>query len=152
MDDFCRLVESQKLIRNSMRTNVHPDQPMRIDKNGTKWLARGPYSNSFSSGPLVEKAQEWFPQCNAVCVNRKSADFPPMARHKDRRNKLPESHVLIWGDFPENEGALVVENEDGTEERLTERRVWHTREFAKQWHHVEPHTTGVRWSAIAFTR
>ncbi len=73
-----------------------------------------------------------------------------MARHKDAKNQLRESHLCMWGDYPEGEGALVLEPDDGPAERITERRKWHTRAFSEITHHVEPHSSGVRYSAIAF--
>ena len=149
MDEFCSLAEQVKMYRNSYRVNVHPGEELRIDVNGGKWLKKGPFSVTVREGPLVEKMQEWFPDCNAVCVNRKRATSPPMGRHKDGKNQLRESHICIWGDHPEGEGTLVLETDDG-EERLTERRKWHTRAYSEIYHRVEPHTSGVRWSAIAF--
>ena len=83
VDVFIALAEQTKFFRNAYRVNVHPDQEVRIDKNGCKWLRRGPMSVTVREGPLLAKAQEWFPECNAVTVNRKRATSPPMARHKD---------------------------------------------------------------------
>jgi hypothetical protein len=150
MDEFIALAEKVQIIRNNYRVNVHQDQPIRIDKNGGKWLKRGPMSVTVREGPLLEHAQKWFPDCNAVCLNRKRHTSPPMCRHRDGKNQLRESHICIWGDYPEGEGALVLEPDDGPVERITERGQWHTRAFSEILHHVEPHSSGTRFSAIAF--
>ena len=63
---------------------------------------------------------------------------------------MRESHICIWGDFPEGEGALVLEPDDGPEERITEREKWHTRAFSDIAHYVEPHSQGTRYSAVVF--
>ena len=42
MDEFCSLAEQVKMYRNSYRVNVHPGEELRIDKNGGKWLKKGP--------------------------------------------------------------------------------------------------------------
>ena len=73
MDEFVALAEQVKLFRNAYRCNVQPGQEVRFDKNGCKWLRRGPCSVTVRDGPLVAKAQEWFPECKAVCSNRKRA-------------------------------------------------------------------------------
>ena len=150
MDEFIALAQQVKFVRNSYRVNVHPDEEVRIDRNGCKWLRRGPFSVTVRDGPLLAKAQEWFPECNAVTVNRKRATSPPMARHKDGKTQLRESHICIWGDFPEGEGTLVLEPDEGPEERITEREKWHTRAFSDIAHYVEPHSQGTRYSAVAF--
>ena len=150
MDEFIALAQRTKFFRNAYRVNVHPDQEVRIDKNGCKWLRRGPMSVTVRDGPLLAKAQEWFPECNAVCLNRKRATSPPMGRHKDGKNLERLSHICIWGDFPEGEGTLVLEPDDGSVERITEREKWHSRAFSEIVHYVEPHSQGTRWSAICF--
>ena len=144
MDEFIALAEKTRLFRNAYRVNVHPDQEVRLDRNGHKWLRRGPFSVTVREGPLLAKAQEWFPECNAVCLNRKRATSPPMSRHKDGKNLERLSHICIWGDYPEGEGALVLEPDDGSVERITERKAWHSRAFSEILHHVEPHTSGTR--------
>ena len=43
-----------------------------------------------------------------------------------------------------------MEPDDGSVERITERKKWHSRAFSEIVHHVEPHSQGTRWSAICF--
>ena len=152
MDEFIALAERVKFFRNAYRCNVVEDVPenFRYDKNGQRWAKPGPMSVTIREGPLLAKAQEWFPDCNAVCLNRKRATSPPMARHKDGKNLERESHICIWGDYPEGEGALILEPDDGTVERITERKKWHSRAVSEIVHHVEPHSSGTRYSAICF--
>ena len=86
LDEFIALVGKVKFSRNDYRMNVHPGAELRINKNGGKWLKRGPMSVTIREGPILEKAQQWFPECNAVCLNRKRHTSPPMGRHKDGKN------------------------------------------------------------------
>ena len=150
MAELKDLVSKVKFFRNAYRVNVHPDEEVRIDKNGCKWLKRGPLSVTVREGPILEHVQKIFPDVNAVCLNKKRANSPPMQRHKDRKNQLRESHICIWGDYPEDEGALVLEPSDAPPERITEREKWHSRGFSEITHYVESHSSGTRWSAIAF--
>ena len=73
MEEFSRLAEQVKFIRHSYRVSVHKDQPLRIDKNGAKWLQRGPVSVTLREGRLLDMAQQWFPECNAQCLNKKAS-------------------------------------------------------------------------------
>ena len=58
----------------------------------------------------------------------------------------PCSYVMHWGQ-PVGEGALVTENGD----RYEEQRVWHNcGDLSKITHWVEPHSSGTRYSMVAF--
>ncbi len=57
VEKFNALAEKVKFVRNAYRVDVHPNQEVRIDKNGCKWLRRGPMSVTVRDGPLLAKAQ-----------------------------------------------------------------------------------------------
>ena len=70
-----------------------------------------PRSNTIREGPILECVQKQLgPHINAVCLNKKSAESPPMTKHTDGKNAGP-SWVCLWGDF-EDGGELCLE--DGT--------------------------------------
>ena len=144
------LVEGHKFWWNAYRVNLDTDpEHHRVDRNGRTWLRNdlAPYSNTLRSGPILDYVRTELPGVNAVCLNRKRAESPPMSRHRDGKNSGP-SWVMFWGDYPEGEGCLCLE--DGTV--YSEKHVWHgPMDGAKVAHWVTPHTSGVRYSAVAFS-
>ena len=150
MDAFVSLVAKHKFYRNGFRTNLDKDPTHhRKDRNGRTWILYkyAPFSNTVREGPILDCVQEMLgPTINAVCLNRKRASSPPMARHRDGKNSGP-SWVCLWGDF-EGGGELMLA--DGTV--YAEKNVWHgPMNGAAVEHWVEPHKNGVRYSAVAFT-
>ena len=89
MQELIDLVDKHhKFTRNGFRTNLDNDSSnFYFDSSGRKWLKKGPYSNTVRSGPILEHVQTIFPDCTAVCLNRKRAESPPMAAHRDKENE-----------------------------------------------------------------
>ena len=148
MQELIALVEEHKWWRNGLRTNTS-DNPehCRVDKNGRKWLIYkyAPWSNTVKAGPILEHVQKTFPWANAVCLNKKSATSPPMAKHRDKGNKSA-SMIAFWGDY-EGGGELCLE--DGTV--YSEKGVWHGPYQGDEiTHWVTPHKTGTRFSCVVF--
>ena len=114
MEELQALVEEHKWWRNGFRTNLDREEShRRRDRNGREWLKYpfAPCSNTIREGPILECVREQLgPHINAVCLNKKRAESPPMARHTDGKNAGP-SWVCLWGDF-EGGGELCLE--DGT--------------------------------------
>ena len=150
MDDLRELMAKHTWTRNCYRTNTDLREENRSkDKAGRTWLVRGLFSNTVREGhPIVDLVRESVP-CNAVCLNRRRADSPtpPMGAHRDGRNTGQGSWIAFWG-CPEGEGALVTE----LGQRYLSQNVWHDcGDLSKIIHWVEPHTSGTRYSAVAFT-
>jgi len=148
MQELISLVEDHKWWRNGLRTNTS-DNPehYRVDKNGRKWLRYkyAPCSNTIREGPILTHIQKTFPWANAVCLNKKRASSPPMAKHRDKGNKSA-SMICFWGDY-EGGGDLCLE--DGT--IYSEKEVWHgPYQGDEMTHWVSPHKTGTRFSAVVF--
>ena len=108
MQELISLVEDHKWWRNGLRTNLsdNPDH-FRVDRNGRKWLKYkyAPFSNTVKAGPILEHVQRTFPWANAVCLNRKSAASPPMAKHRDKGNKSA-SMIAFLGRLRRRRGAV----------------------------------------------
>ena len=150
METLYSLVKDHKWYKNGFRTNLDTDKSHhRIDKRGRRWIAYkfAPYSNTVRSGPILECVQGMLgDQINAVCLNRKRAESPPMTKHRDSKNSGP-SWVLFWGDF-EGGGDLCME--DGTV--YAGKHTWHgPMDGARTAHWVTPHQHGTRFSAVAFS-
>ena len=149
IDTLISLVERHRWYKNAFRTNTDTDPTHhQIGRRGRRWLAYpwAPYSNTVRTGPILECVQQMLPGVNAVCLNRKRADEPPMSKHKDSRNSGP-SWVCFWGDY-EGGGDLCLE--DGTV--YSGKHVWHgPMNGAELAHWVSPHTSGTRYSAVAFS-
>ena len=149
IDSLIALVERHRWYKNAFRTNTDTDPTHhQIGRRGRRWLAYpwAPYSNTVRTGPILECVQQMLPGVNAVCLNRKRADEPPMSKHKDSRNSGP-SWVCFWGDY-EGGGDLCLE--DGTV--YSGKHVWHgPMNGAELAHWVSPHTSGTRYSAVAFS-
>ena len=96
MQGLIDLVDKHKFTRNGFRTNLddNPDN-FNVDSSGRKWLKKGPYSNTVRSGPILNHVQTIFPDCTAVCLNRKRAESPPMAAHRDK--KILEKAIFVFG-------------------------------------------------------
>ena len=144
------LVKNHKWWRNAFRTNLDTrESHRRQDRNGREWIKYvfAPYSNTIREGPILECVQQQLgDQINAVCLNRKRAESPPMSKHTDGKNSGP-SWVYLWGDF-EGGGELCLE--DGT--KYAEKHKWHgPMQGGTMPHWVNPHTSGTRFSAVAFT-
>ena len=80
------LVKEHKFWRNAYRVNLDTDpEHQRADRNGRVWLRNdiAPKSNTLRSGPILAYVQTELPGVNAVCLNRKRAESPPMSRHLD---------------------------------------------------------------------
>ena len=149
MEELQSLVKDHKWWRNGFRTNLDTDQThRRRDRNGREWLKYtfAPCSNTIREGPILECVREQLgAQINAVCLNKKRAESPPMSKHTDGKNSGP-SWVCLWGDF-EDGGELCLE--DGTV--FAEKNKWHgPMEGGTIPHWVNPHAKGTRYSAVAF--
>ena len=150
MDRLEELVSKHKWTRNGFRTNTDLREENRVrDKSGREWLKQGPYSNTVRGDhPIVQHVQSMGIPCDSVCLNRRRADSPtpPMGPHRDGKN-TGRSWIAFWG-CPEGEGALVCE--DGR--RFEEQRVFHScGDLSKCTHWVEPHSSGTRYSVVAFS-
>ena len=147
MEQLIELVSQHKFSRNGFRTNLDNNpENFNFDKAGRKWLKKGPFSNSIREGPILRHVQTMFPEATAVCLNRKSCNSPPMAKHKDRKN-VGDSYIAFWGDY-ENGGELVLE--DGRV--FSDKHVFHgPYNGAEIAHEVKPHKTGTRYSAVIFS-
>ena len=109
MEKLIELVDGHKFVRNNFRTNLDNNpENFYFDVSGRKWLKKGPYSNTLREGPIVEYIRTIFPECTALCLNKKRAESPPMAKHRNRRN-AGDSFIYVWGDF-EGGGELVLED------------------------------------------
>ena len=147
MDELKTLVDGHKFWRNGFRINLDTDEThRRKDKNGRVWLkyAYAPRSNTVREGPILECVQNMLPHVNAVCLNKKAASSPPMMRHKDRKNE-GTSHICFWGDF-EGGGELCLA--DGRV--FSEKHKWHEYDGSEIEHWVQPHASGMRFSAVAY--
>ena len=148
MERLISLVDKHKFWKNEFRTNLDTNpEHWRQDRTGRKWIANqwAPYSNTLREGPILEHVQSMIPEINAVCLNRKRAESPPMSRHRDGKNSGP-SYVCLWGDY-EGGGELCLE--DGTV--YSTKEVWHgPMDGASVYHWVNAHKTGTRYSAVAF--
>ena len=149
MDELQSLVQEYKFWRNGFRTNLDSEPSHRLrDRNGREWIkyAFAPYSNTIREGRILECVWEQLgDHINAVCLNRKRAESPPMTKHTDGKNAGP-SWVCLWGDF-EGGGELCLE--DGT--IYSQKGIWHgPMEGGTMPHWVNPHTSGTRFSAVAF--
>ena len=149
MEKLIELVKDHRFTRNQVRTNLdnHPNNTV-VDARGCKWLKKGPYSNTLRNGPILEHVKTILPTINAVCLNRKRAKSPPIAPHYDRKN-VGNVYTCFWGDFDNsnNQGALVTELGDIYSEKF----VFHGPYRASEVRHwVLPHSTGTRFSCIAF--
>ena len=72
MQELIDLVDKHKFTRNGFRTNLDANSDnFYFDSSGRKWLKKGPYSNTVRSGPILNNVQTIFPDCTAVCLNRK---------------------------------------------------------------------------------
>ena len=93
METLYSLVKDHKWYKNGFRTNLDTDKSHhRIDKRGRRWIAYkfAPYSNTVRSGPILECVQGMLgDQINAVCLNRKRAESPPMTKHRDSKSSGP---------------------------------------------------------------
>ena len=101
IDTLISLVSQHRWYKNAYRTNTDTDPTHhQIGRRGRHWLAYpwAPYSNTVRTGPILECVQQMLPGVNAVCLNRKRADEPPMSKHKDSKNSGP-SWVCFWGDI-----------------------------------------------------
>ena len=114
LEELQSLVSEHKWWRNGFRVNLDREEShRRRDRNGREWLKYpfAPRSNTIREGPILECVQKQLgPHINAVCLNKKSAESPPMTKHTDGKNAGP-SWVCLWGDF-EDGGELCLE--DGT--------------------------------------
>ena len=114
LEELQALVKEHKWWRNGFRTNLDTEEShRRRDRNGREWLKYpfAPRSNTIREGPILECVQQQLgPHINAVCLNKKRAESPPMTKHTDGKNAGP-SWVCLWGDF-EGGGELCLE--DGT--------------------------------------
>ena len=150
MEKLIDLVDKHhKFTRNGFRTNLD-DNPenFTFDASGRKWLKKGAYSNTLRSGVILEHVQTIFPECTAVCLNRKRAESPPMVAHRDKKN-IGDSYICFWGDYDNsnNQGALCLE--DGRV--FSDKLVFHgAYNGAKIKHWVLHHSKGVRYSAVIF--
>ena len=86
-----------EVFRNTYRVNVHPDQEVRVDKNGCTWLKRGPMSVTVREGPLLAKAQEWFPECNAVTSKPKACHVASVWASQGREKSAAGEPYLYLG-------------------------------------------------------
>ena len=149
MDALISLVAHHRFWKNAFRINTDTDPAHhRIDVGGRHWIAYpyAPYSNTLRKGPILECVQAMLPGINAVCLNRKRAEEPPMSRHRDSKNSGP-SYVCFWGDY-EGGGKLCLE--DGTV--YAGKEVWHgPMDGGRLYHWVTPHETGTRYSAVAYS-
>ena len=149
MDELVKLVGQHEFIRNGYRINTDLREENRIkDKSGRTWLRKGPCSNTVRGNhPIVQHVNSMGIPCNAVCLNRRADSVtPPMGRHKDRHN-TSGSWIAFWG-CPVGEGALTTE--DGR--RYEEQYVFHDcGDLSNVYHQVEPHSSGTRYSVVAFT-
>ena len=150
LEELQSLVTGHKWWRNAYRVNLDTEEShRRRDRNGREWIKYpfAPYSNTIREGRILECVREQLgDQINAVCLNRKRAESPPMTKHTDGKNAGP-SWVCLWGDF-EGGGELCLE--DGTV--YAEKHKWHgPKEGGTMPHWVNPHTSGTRFSAVAFT-
>ena len=138
-----------KFTRNGFRTNLDNDSSnFYFDSSGRKWLKKGPYSNTVRSGPILEHVQTIFPDCTAACLNRKRAESPPMAAHRDKKNE-GDSYIAFWGDYDNsnNQGALCLEDGRVFSDKFVFHGPYNGAEI-KHW--VLPHPSGVRHSAVIF--
>ena len=150
LEELQALVEEHKWWRNGFRVNLDREEShRRRDRNGREWLkySFAPRSNTIREGPILECVQQQLgPHINAVCLNKKHFESPVITKHTDGKNAGP-SWVCLWGDF-EGGGELCLE--DGTV--YAERNIWHgPMEGGSMPHWVNPHTSGTRFSAVAFT-
>ena len=143
------LVQEHRWDENAYGTNTDTDPAHhRIDARGRRWVAYpwAPFSNTLREGPILECVQQMLPEVNAVCLNRKRAESPPMSKHRDSKNSGP-SWVCFWGDF-EGGGDLCME--DGTV--YSGKHEWHGPMAGSELTHwVTPHRSGTRYSAVAFS-
>ena len=151
MDTLISLCEGYRYLRNGYRigTDLRPENRKK-DKNGRTWLKRGPYSNTVRGDhPIVQHVNSMGIPCNACCLNRRRADSPtpPMGPHRDGSN-TGDSWIAFWGDFPEGEGALVCEDGRRYEKKGHFQACG---DLSKVTHWVEGHSSGTRWSCVAFT-
>ena len=142
-------MSQHKWTRNCYRTNTDMREENRTqDKGGRTWLKSGPHSNTVrGEHPIVQLVSRQVP-ANAVCLNRRRADSPtpPMGPHKDSRN-TGHSWIAFWG-CPPGEGVLCTE----LGQRYDAQNVWHyCGDLSNITHWVEGHSTGTRYSAVAFT-
>ena len=147
MDELISLVDQHKFWRNGFRVNLDKDEShRRYDKNGRTWIKYqyAPRSNTVREGPILECVQTMLPHVNSVCLNKKAATSPPMQRHKDRRNE-GNSFICFWGDY-EGGGELCLADGRG----FSEKHKWHEYDGSEVEHWVNPHTSGPRFSAVAF--
>ena len=148
MNTLISEVDKHKFWRNAFRVNLDQDEShRRIDKNGRPWLKNSiaPRSNTIRSGPILECVRAQLGNhINAVCLNKKAATSPPMQRHKDKKNE-GNSHICLWGDFEEG-GELCLA--DGRV--FNEKHKWYEYDGSVVEHWVNSHTTGTRFSAVAF--
>ena len=150
MDKLVELVDQHKFFRNGYRINTDLREENRIrDKSGRTWLRKGPYSNTVRwDHPIVQHVNSMGIPCNAVCLNRRRADSvtPPMGRHKDGHNT--SGSWIAFGGCPVGEGALTTE--DGR--RFEEQYVVHDcGDLSNGYHQGEGHSSGTRYSVVAFT-
>ena len=150
MDRLVELVSQHKWTRNGFRinTDLRPENRVK-DKPGRTWLKQGPNSNTVRGDhPIVQHVQSMGINADSVCLNRRRADSPtpPMGPHRDGKN-TGHSWIAFWG-CPIGEGALVSEADD----RWEEQKVWHScGDLSSKTHWVEPHSSGSRYSVVAFT-
>ena len=147
MEKLIEMVSEHKFVRNNFRTNLDNNpENFYFDASGRKWLKKGPYSNTIRDGPILDHVKTIFPEATAVCLNRKRAESPPMAKHLDRKN-VGESYIAFFGDF-ENGGELVLD--DGR--IFSDKHVFHgPYNGALVAHEVKPHQTGTRYSTVIFS-
>ena len=149
--DIFEAVERFPFARNGFRTNVDRRPENTVRSGYREWLKVGPYSNTVRGDhPIVQELNRRGIPCNAVCINRRRATskVPSMGPHRDSRNTgdPPCSYIMHWGQ-PEGEGTLV----DELGNRYEEQRIWHNcGDLSKITHWVEPHTSGTRYSLVAF--
>ena len=149
--DIFKEVEKFHFTRNGYRVNTDR-RPENTRHDGSReWLKIGPFSNTVRGHhPIVQEVNRQGIPCNSVCITRRRANskVPPMGPHRDSRNtgNPPCSYVMHWGQG-EREGALVDEHGN----RYEEQRVWHCcGDLSKITHWVEPHSSGTRYSMVAF--
>ena len=146
MEQLIELVSQHKFSRNGYRTNLDNDPAnFNFDKAGRKWLKKGPYSNTIREGPILRHVQTMFPEATAVCLNRKSCDSPPMAKHKDRKN-VGDSYIAFWGDF-EKGGEIVLEDLRVFSDKHVFNGQKNGDEIA---HEVKPHKNGNIFISVIF--
>ena len=97
MEELTELVKSHRFTRNAIRINLDNNpENIRIDARGSKWLKKGPYSNTLRSGPILNHVRSMLPSVNAVCLNRKRAESPPITPHYDKRD-VGDVYTCFWG-------------------------------------------------------